>query len=109
MKVAEPKRDKTELFNEALKDAQSEPRTEAVTARKTKPAKEAEAAPAPAEEAAAAGITTETPIEDVAAKVAVDQGPDDAALEEAPQAETPSKAPEETTVGEDTSATNTEG
>ena len=35
LRVAEPKRDKTEIFNEALKDAASEPRTEAVT-RKAK-------------------------------------------------------------------------
>ncbi|HET7328007.1 MAG TPA: 30S ribosomal protein S16 [Nocardioidaceae bacterium] len=67
MKVAEPKRDKTEIFNEALKDAQSEPRAEAVTSRKTKkaaaqpaadgakaPAEETPAEEAPADEAAAA-------------------------------------------------------
>ena len=36
MKVAEPKRDKTEVFNEALKDSQSEPRSEAVTSRRAK-------------------------------------------------------------------------
>jgi small subunit ribosomal protein S16 len=33
MKVAEQKKSKTEAFNDALKDAQSEPRTEAVTKR----------------------------------------------------------------------------
>src|SRR6478672_12218296 len=31
LKVAEPKRDKTEIFNEALKDAANEPKREAVT------------------------------------------------------------------------------
>ena len=35
MKVAEPKRSKTDIFNDALKDSQSEPKTEAVTPRKT--------------------------------------------------------------------------
>jgi small subunit ribosomal protein S16 len=64
LKVAEPKRDKTELFNEALKDAANEPKTEAVTkkaaAKKTeKKAEEAPAAEAPAEEAPA----EETPAE----------------------------------------------
>ncbi len=33
LKVAEPKRDKTDLFNEALKDAGAEPKTGAVTAK----------------------------------------------------------------------------
>ena len=51
LKTAAPKRDKAEIFNEALKEAASEPRAEAVT----KKAKKAEAAK---EEAPAA---TETP------------------------------------------------
>ena len=34
MKVAEPKRDKAEIFNEALKDSHAEPKTEAVTPKK---------------------------------------------------------------------------
>ena len=60
LKVAEPKRDKAEIFNEALKEAASEPRAEAVT----KKAKKTEApAEAPAEEAPAADLTpgVETP------------------------------------------------
>ncbi len=36
LKVAEPKRDKLEIFNEALKDAASEPRAEAVTRKASK-------------------------------------------------------------------------
>jgi small subunit ribosomal protein S16 len=40
MKVAEPKRDKTEIFNEALKDAQSEPKSGAVTGKRSKKAAE---------------------------------------------------------------------
>src|SRR3954454_15597545 len=35
MKVADAKRDKTEIFNEALKDSQGEPKAAAVTAKKT--------------------------------------------------------------------------
>ncbi len=34
MQVAEPRRDKAELFNEALKDSHGDPKTEAVTARR---------------------------------------------------------------------------
>jgi small subunit ribosomal protein S16 len=59
LKVAEPKRDKAEIFNEALKESASEPKAEAVTKKSSKkmdtPAAEAEA---PAAEAPAA---TETP------------------------------------------------
>ncbi len=55
LKTAAPKRDKAEIFNEALKEAASEPKAEAVT----KKAKKAEAKEeAPKEEAPAA---TETP------------------------------------------------
>lgn len=58
LKVKEPKRDKTEIFNEALKDAASEPKGGATTAKK-KAEKKTEApaedkAEAPAEEAPAA-------------------------------------------------------
>ncbi|WP_395694202.1 30S ribosomal protein S16 [Nocardioides sp.] len=50
LKVAEPKPDKLEVFNQALKDAQSEPRGEAVTKKSAK--KKAETpAEAPADEA----------------------------------------------------------
>ncbi|MGZ5400578.1 MAG: 30S ribosomal protein S16, partial [Nocardioides sp.] len=38
LKVAEPKRDKTEIFNEALKDAASAPKGDAVTKRSAKKA-----------------------------------------------------------------------
>ena len=56
LKVKEPKRDKLEIFNEALKDAASEPKAGATTTRKKaeKKAAEAPAAEAPAEEAPAA-------------------------------------------------------
>jgi small subunit ribosomal protein S16 len=51
LKVAEPKRDKTELFNEALKDAANEPKAEAVTAKKAPAKKAAKKAEEPAAEA----------------------------------------------------------
>jgi small subunit ribosomal protein S16 len=46
LKTAEPKRDKTEIFNEALKDAANEPKSEAVTKKKV--AKKAETEDKPA-------------------------------------------------------------
>jgi small subunit ribosomal protein S16 len=49
LKVAEPKRDKLEIFNEALKEAQNEPKGAAVTSKK----KAEKAEKAPAAEAAA--------------------------------------------------------
>ncbi len=49
LKVKEPKRDKTEIFNEAMKDAANEPKAGAVTAKK-----KAAKAEAPAEAAAEA-------------------------------------------------------
>jgi small subunit ribosomal protein S16 len=57
LKVAEPKRDKQEIFNEALKDAASEPKAEAVTRRAPK-----KTAAKPAEEAATE-VVAETPAE----------------------------------------------
>jgi len=50
MRVAETKRDKSEIFNEALQDAQSQPKTEAVTPRRSTAKK---SAPAPADDAPA--------------------------------------------------------
>ncbi len=51
LKVAEPKRDKLEIFNEALKDSANEPKAEAVTRRAAK--KTAEKPAEPAEQPAA--------------------------------------------------------
>ncbi len=42
LRVAEPKRDKTEIFNEALKDAANEPKREAVTKKAAQKAKKVE-------------------------------------------------------------------
>lgn len=50
LKVKEPKRDKTEIFNEAMKDAANEPKAGAVTAKKK--AAKAEAPAEAADEAA---------------------------------------------------------
>ena len=96
MRVAEPKRDKTDVFNEALKDAQSEPKTEAVTPKRS--TKKAAAAPAarateaPATEAAAttapSAETTEAPAADAPAADAPAAEVADAPVEEAPVAET---------------------
>jgi small subunit ribosomal protein S16 len=66
LKVKEPKRDKLEIFNEALKEASMEPKAAAVTAKK-KTEKVEKAAPA-AEETPAPVPADETP--EVAAEVA---------------------------------------
>ncbi|MBA3266301.1 MAG: 30S ribosomal protein S16 [Nocardioidaceae bacterium] len=64
MKVAEPKRDKTEIFNEALKDSTNEPKTEAVTAKKgaakRPPASDAPPAEAPLDDRQAAADQAST-------------------------------------------------
>jgi small subunit ribosomal protein S16 len=99
LKVKEPKRDKLEIFNEALKDAAGEPKSDAVTRRATKkaaapaateapaapeaPAAEAPAAEAPAAEAPAA----EAPAAEAPAEVPADETPEGAA-EAAETAET---------------------
>ena len=81
LKVAEPKRDKTEIFNEALKDAANEPKAEAVTKKKAEKKAEAPAAEeTPAEE---------TPAEEPAAEAAPEAAAEEtteAAAEDAPQA-----------------------
>ena len=82
LKVAEPKRDKLEIFNEALKDSANEPKAEAVTRKASKksaekPADEAKAeepAESPAEEAPA-----EAPVAEEAAPVPADETPEGAA------------------------------
>jgi small subunit ribosomal protein S16 len=63
LKVKEPKRDKLEIFNEALKAAASEPKAEAVTKKASKKQAAAEETPTevPAEESVAEGAVAETP------------------------------------------------
>jgi small subunit ribosomal protein S16 len=52
LRMPEPRRDKAEVFNEALKDAHGEPSAEAVTRRRGRPAAETSAAAKPAPAAA---------------------------------------------------------
>ena len=60
LRVAEPKKSKQDIFNEALKDAANEPKVEAVT-KKAKAAPKAEAVEAPADEPPAPVPADETP------------------------------------------------
>ena len=91
LRVAEPKRDKLEIFNEALKDAASEPKAEAVTKRSTKKTAAKKAA-APAEPAAEEA-TAEAPVE--AAAEAPAEAPAEAVEAPAePVAEEPAPVPE---------------
>jgi len=85
LKTAEPKRDKLEIFNEALKDAQSEPKAGATTARK-KAEKKTEApveapAEAPAAEAPAEAPAAEAPAAEAPATVPASETPEGAAAE----------------------------
>ena len=83
LKVAEPKRDKLEIFNEALKDVANEPKGDAVTKKKA-PKKAAAAEEAPAEETPAAAAAPEA---EAAPPVPAAETPEGAA-EEAEAAET---------------------
>lgn len=86
LKVAEPKADKTELFNAALKAAGNEPSAEAVTA-KAKAAREAKEAPA--EEAAEPTADEKTPADETP-EVAAEQA--EAAADSAGDAPSDEKA-----------------
>jgi small subunit ribosomal protein S16 len=92
LKVKEPKRDKLEVFNEALKDAANEPKGDAVT-KKTASKKKAEpkAEETPAEAPAAEETPAEAPAADEApAPVTAGQTPE-AAAEQAEAAEASDK------------------
>lgn len=100
LKVAEPKRDKTELFNEALKDAASEPRSEAVTQKSAqkgaakKTAKKAAEPETKADEAAAEAPAAEAPAEEApAADVAAEEPKAEEPKAEEPAAEAAADAP----------------
>ena len=89
LKVAEPKRDKLDIFNEALKDAANEPKGAAVTKKATKKAAPAEekAAEPKAEEPKAEEPKAEEPkAEETPAEVPASETPEGAA-EEAEAAE----------------------
>ena len=82
LKVKEPKRDKTEIFNEALKEAGSDKQAEAVTKKSAakKPAKSEDTADesteAPAAEAAPAEAAAEEPAEKPAEDAPADAAAD---------------------------------
>jgi small subunit ribosomal protein S16 len=119
LRVAEPKRDKLEIFNEALKDAASEPKAEAVTKRASKKAAAKKAAP----EAAAEAPAAEAPAEAPAAEAPAAEAPAEAPAAEAeatveapapvPEVETPQGATDEAETAEaaqvDAESKNDEG
>ena len=80
MRVAEARRDKTDIFNDALKDAQKEPKTEAVTPRRSS-RRPPTVDDAPVAEAAAAqpAVADASPVTDAASA-------DDALVEDVPSA-----------------------
>ncbi|WP_445257590.1 30S ribosomal protein S16 [Nocardioides aurantiacus] len=67
LRVKEAKRDKQELFNEALKDAANEPKGAAVTKKSTKKADKAEETPAAETPAAEAPAAEAAPAEETPA------------------------------------------
>ncbi|QNN52130.1 30S ribosomal protein S16 [Nocardioides mesophilus] len=101
LRTAEPKRDKAEIFNEALKESSSEPRAEAVT--KKSAAKKADKAPAAAEEspaeapaaeqAAPEAVAEEAPAAEAPAEEAAVEAPAEEAAVEAPADEAAAEAP----------------
>ncbi len=106
LKVAEPKRDKTEIFNEALKDAASQPKGDAVTkkaAKKTAPKAEEKAAEPKAEEPKAEEPKAE---EKAAEPKAEEPKAEEKAAEPAqvPASETPEGAAELAEAGEEITA-----
>jgi small subunit ribosomal protein S16 len=104
LRVAEPKRDKLEIFNEALKESTGEPKGEAVTRRAAK-----KAADKPADKAA--DKAADKPVADKAADTAADE-PVEAPVEEAaalvPDVETPEGATEEAEAAETADLTHDE-
>jgi small subunit ribosomal protein S16 len=86
LKLKEPKRDKLEVFNEALKEAANEPKAGATTARK-KAEKKVEEAPA-AEQVPAA---EEAPAADAAVEAPAEAPVEETTAEEAPAAEAPAE------------------
>ena len=83
LKVAEPKRDKIDIFNEALKDAANEPKAEAVTKKKAEKKAEAVVEAPAAEEAPAEAAADEAPAPEAAAEEApaTEAAADEAAAE----------------------------
>jgi small subunit ribosomal protein S16 len=107
LRYAEPKRDKTEIFNEALKDAANEPKREAVTKKKAEKKVEAPVAEAaveaPVEAAAVEAPVAEAAVEAPVAEAAV-EAPVEAAAVEAPVEAAAVEAPVEEVAAESTEA-----
>ncbi|MGN6574409.1 MAG: 30S ribosomal protein S16 [Nocardioides sp.] len=89
LKVAEPKRDKAEIFNEALKDSNQEPKADAVTKKSSKKA-EPKAEEAPAEETPAEVPAGESP--EAAAASADAEGESQPAEADAAEGDKPAEA-----------------
>jgi small subunit ribosomal protein S16 len=70
MKVAEPRRNKADIFNEFLKDSRDEPKTEAVTARRATAKKSATAEAKSASDAEAPPAAETAAVEDAVAEAA---------------------------------------
>jgi small subunit ribosomal protein S16 len=70
MKVAAPKRDKSDIFNEFLKESHDEPKTEAVTARRSTAKKAAPAAAKELSDAEAKPAADTAAVEDAVAEAA---------------------------------------
>jgi small subunit ribosomal protein S16 len=89
LKVAEPKRDKTEIFNEALKDATNEPKGSAVTKKASKKAA------APAEDKAEEPKAEEPKVEEpkVEEPKAAEPKAEEPKTEEPKAEETPAEVP----------------
>jgi small subunit ribosomal protein S16 len=98
LRVAEPKRDKLEIFNEALKDAASEPKAEAVTKRASKKTAAKKAAPAPAEEATAEAA--EAPAAEAPTEAPAAAGPTAEEAAPVPEVETPEGAADQAETAE---------
>ncbi len=96
LKVAEQKRAKIDLFNEALKDAANEPKREAVTKKIS--AKKVEApTEVVVDEVPDSTVAAETPVDEPAAEAVAEEAPVEAAAEEAPADEAPAEAPADET------------
>jgi small subunit ribosomal protein S16 len=97
LKVKEPKRDKAEIFNEALKDSANEPKAGAVTKKASKKTEDKadKAAEAPAEDKAAetpAETPAEAPAEDKAAAAPAEDKAAEAPAADAADADKPAEA-----------------
>ncbi len=114
LRVADPKRDKLEIFNEALKDSANEPKAGAVTkkkaAKKSAPAPEESPAETPAEAPAAeAPAEVEAPAAEAAAEAPAEvEAPAAEAAAEAPAAVPADETPEGAAADAETAEAKTE-